>query len=910
MRLRVRTYLIIALMFASGLPLAVFWVWPHARIVETETEKVSDRYLLLAQNLSTVLELYHRDVVTTLGAFADAIADGGGAEAAVLFQDLNFREICVVDAVSGDVRTSYFPETYPCPDQMPPEKMALFQQLVSTQEVGMSRVLRPSGAAPRIYLATKSGTDLVVGAINTDFFQQTFEQVKFGRQGHALVVDHTGQVLAHPKPDWAARAVSLADLAPVVGVLNGEDGVAQFFSPALQQEMLSGFATVPGPGWGVIVPQPVSELEEVAAQFNRDSLVVLSVGLGFSLLLALVVSVQFSRRLGNIATAVRRLTQEQDGVRVRTSRDLIGVRELLALETGVNKLAADSETARSSQLAHNSNLEAANEKLRQEMTERRNAVAGQRHSEIRFRSLFESAPIPIREEDLSGMKRLIDELCLPGRAEFGRYLDEHPEFLEACGRSIRVVDANEASLALHGYTDKDQMLARVVRSLSPAAMKIVRMTVETIHEGQHGRSYETRITRTDGQVRTVQATWSVIPGHEDTYSRILLSSVDLTDRLQSEEALRQAQKMEAVGQLTGGVAHDFNNLLTVIGGNLELLDASHALDPDLAAPIHKAVRRGAELTQRLLAFSRKQPLVPQAIDLDELVAGMTNLLQRSLGEEVSVLLQTSDDRRVALADAGQVEAALLNLALNSRDAMPNGGTLTIARRSHHVDEDSKIDAPPGDYVAIHVSDTGDGMTPETLARAVEPFYTTKEVGKGSGLGLSMVYGFAKQSGGDLQIESTLGHGTTVSLYLPTADVARDCPVQHEVTETAVVGKGRKVLILEDDAGVRDYLVRLLSSSGFDGLPADGIDAAASILDESEQIDVLLSDVMLPGGTLGTEFAVDVVRRHPRIGVVFISGRPSEARLHHSPDLNGAPLLTKPFDRHELISSVLSVIRSG
>ena len=212
--------------------------------------------------------------------------------------------------------------------------------------------------------------------------------------------------------------------------------------------------------------------------------------------------------------------------------------------------------------------------LRQEMEDRQQAEQARKVSEVRFRSLFENAPIPIREEDLSGMKRMIDDLNMTDRDAFVAYIDQHPEFLEACSREIVVVDANRASLEQHGYADKSEMLPKVVSVLSPAAKKIVRMTVLAIHEGASGRSYETKITRADGSVRSVAATWSVVPGHEDTYSRILLCSIDMTDRLASEAALRQAQKMEAVGQLTGGVAHDFNNLLTVISGNVELLEAT------------------------------------------------------------------------------------------------------------------------------------------------------------------------------------------------------------------------------------------------------------------------------------------------------------------------------------------------
>ena len=379
--------------------------------------------------------------------------------------------------------------------------------------------------------------------------------------------------------------------------------------------------------------------------------------------------------------------------------------------------------------------------------ERQSAEAARQESELRFRILFENAPIPIREEDLSGMKAVIDNLGIDRAENFQSYLDKHPEFIETCARQIVVVDANRASLLQHGYKSKTELLSRVVGELSESAMKIVRMTAVALHEGARGKSYETKIVRADGKERAVVATWSVVPGHEDTYARILLCSVDVTEQRKSEEALRQSQKLETVGQLTGGVAHDFNNLLTVIGGNLEILELTGEYDPELVSPVRKAVDRGAELTRRLLAFSRKQPLSPQTINLAELVDGMRALISRTLGEQFTVETEGASKACSVFADPGQIEASLLNLAVNSRDALPEGGTLVLAVQSAVIEPNSEMELEPGEYGILSVIDTGTGMPKSTQDRAIEPFFTTKEVGKGSGLGLASVYGFAMQSGG-------------------------------------------------------------------------------------------------------------------------------------------------------------------
>ena len=548
-------------------------------------------------------------------------------------------------------------------------------------------------------------------------------------------------------------------------------------------------------------------------------------------------------------------------------------------------------------------------KAHREMEERQLAEAAREASEVRFKSLFESAPIPIREEDLSGMKQMIDDLGIKDPDAFGAYLDENPAFLEAASKTIVVVDANNASLAQHGYTEKSDMLEKVVGTLSPEAMKIVRMTVETLHSGAPGRSYDTKITRTDGAIRDVAATWSVIPGHEDTYARILLCSLDMTEHLQSEEALRHAQKMEAVGQLTGGVAHDFNNLLTVIGGNVDLMEVGRDFDPALATPIKKAVNRGAELTQRLLAFSRKQPLAPQTVDIGTLVSDMSELIARSLGDEITVEISLDPDLWRALVDPGQVEASLLNLALNARDAMPGGGTLTISSRNAVIDGSEKTDLEPGHYVLLEIADTGTGMSPEVLARAYEPFFTTKEVGKGSGLGLPSVYGFARQSGGDVQTDSALGVGTTISLYLPRSRAANAPSERPSRSIDTVNGNGKSVLILEDNADVQNYLVQTMTLQGFNVHTADDAIQARALLGAGKVYDLLISDVMLPGGVRGPEFAAELLQTCPDTRVLFVSGRPSEAKLDSYPALRSAKILQKPFARDDLILHVQNALNS-
>ncbi|MEE9140841.1 MAG: PAS domain-containing protein [Alphaproteobacteria bacterium] len=388
---------------------------------------------------------------------------------------------------------------------------------------------------------------------------------------------------------------------------------------------------------------------------------------------------------------------------------------------------------------------------------------------------------------------------------------------------------------------------------------------------------------------------------------------DITERRKIDEHLREAQKMEAVGQLTGGIAHDFNNLLTVIGGNLELL-AERVENDDglrkLVATAEEGARRAAELTQKLLAFSRRQPLHPEVINLGELVSGMTGMLRCTLGETIEVETVIPEGLWQTRADPGQVENALLNLAINARDAMPKGGSLTIETADVRLDDVAAAkhaDAAPGDYVMLAVTDTGSGMPPEVVERVFEPFFTTKEVGKGTGLGLSMVYGFARQSGGFVDIESEPGKGTRVELYLPTAEAREGRPAEADETRKDYRGQDETVLVVEDDKEVRALAVSILTGLGYHVLEAENGPAALAVMDSREPVDLLFTDLVMPGGMNGRELAEEARRRNPGLRVLFTSGYIDEWRAS-AEDAQGRPrLIDKPYRRRNLARAVREIL---
>jgi PAS domain S-box-containing protein len=391
---------------------------------------------------------------------------------------------------------------------------------------------------------------------------------------------------------------------------------------------------------------------------------------------------------------------------------------------------------------------------------------------------------------------------------------------------------------------------------------------------------------------------------------------DITDQKRVDAQLAHAQRLQAVGQLTGGVAHDFNNLLTVVLGNASVLAEDPAIDAErrirLAEMIVSAAERGAELTKRLLAFSRRQALRPEPVDVNRLIHDMEGLLRRTLGEHIEIII-VSVARRPALADPVQVESAILNLAINARDAMPGGGKLTIETRdiSHTRDgAQSDDELMPGEYVRTAVSDTGTGMPPEVMARAFEPFFTTKDVGQGSGLGLSMVYGFTKQSGGQARIESTVGRGTTVSLYLPRApdDAKVDSPPAGPADSAT---RGHEiVLVVEDEALVRRTVVGQLHALGYQVIEAESGAAALKLLAGGAAVDLMFTDVVMPGGFDGQELARQARALRPGLRVLFTTGYTEDAALRHDRLAAGTQVLSKPYRRADLARRIREALDSA
>jgi PAS domain S-box-containing protein len=479
-----------------------------------------------------------------------------------------------------------------------------------------------------------------------------------------------------------------------------------------------------------------------------------------------------------------------------------------------------------------------------------------------------------------------------------------------------IVEFNPAAERIFGIRRVDALGREMAELIMPARFRDRHRTgmKHYLASGQHeilGRRLEMTALRPDGSEFPVEL---AINATDVNGRRIFTGFLrDVTAEREAEALLRQAQKMESVGQLTGGVAHDFNNLLTIIIGNLDLaLERAQGDVQSVLEPALRAAERGAALVQRLLAFSRRQTLNPEDVDFNRLAADLEDLLRRTLGEDIEIEMKLNPQLWRALSDKGQVENALLNIALNARDAMPTGGKLTIETGNVHLDEDYAVhntEVTPGDYVMLAVTDTGKGMAAEVLERAFEPFFTTKEVGKGSGLGLSMIYGFAKQSSGHVKIYSEIDHGTTVRLYLPRQSAAVATAMDAMAMLPDHPRGGEMILVVEDDAAVRAFVVGNLRDLGYRVIEAKDGPSALSILEEPTPIDLLLTDVIMPGGMTGRQLSDEAKRRRPGLKTLFSSGYTENSIVHQGKLDPGVNFLSKPFRRRDLALKVREALEA-
>ena len=474
-------------------------------------------------------------------------------------------------------------------------------------------------------------------------------------------------------------------------------------------------------------------------------------------------------------------------------------------------------------------------------------------------------------------------------------------------REGTVIDISPSAEAILGYRPEEMIGRKGAALLHPGDLERAREEMRAARQGRATRNFDSRYVHRDGRIvpLTLSGAWLELE------QRYFFIGRDMTERIALEQQLRQSQKLDAIGHLTGGVAHDFNNLLTVITGTIDILAEAVAHSPQLAAiarMINDAAWRGADLVQQLLAFARKQPLQPQPTDVNRLVLDTAKLLRPTLGESLEIKMTLEQDAWPAMIDPSQLGTALINLAVNARDAMPSGGELILETGNVMLDASFATihaeDVGPGPYVMIAVTDTGVGIPADIRDRVFEPFFTTKEVGQGTGLGLSMVYGFVKQSGGHIKIDSKEGHGTTFKLYLPRSNESV-APIERPVT--AAEGGEETILVVEDDALVRQYVVAQLESLHYAVLAAASGREALDMIAAGRAFDLLFTDVILGSGFNGPALADEILRLRPGVKVLYTSGYTKDAMAAHGRIDPGVALIHKPYRKIELARKIRAVL---
>nr|WP_249145818.1 PAS domain S-box protein [Bradyrhizobium diazoefficiens] len=541
--------------------------------------------------------------------------------------------------------------------------------------------------------------------------------------------------------------------------------------------------------------------------------------------------------------------------------------------------------------------------------------------------LHEPMPVADRKDEIGQMlaalhllqRALVKSKQIQARArdELKAIMDHSVDGLILIDQNGLVLSFSEPAERMFGYRAED-VVGQNIRMLlaSPAASARddsvdLDSAAEAAWIGGDGRELQGK--RKDGSIFPME--WSVgnFTGGDDG-RRFVATVRDITGPKAAEEQLRQSQKMDAIGQLTGGVAHDFNNLLTVIIGTIEILGDGVTDRPELAAIarlIDEAANRGATLTQQLLAFSRKQPLDPRDVDINFLITDTTKLLRPTLGEQVEIAVKLDPAAWHAMVDTSQLSTALLNLALNARDAMPGGGVLTFETGNVVLDGASvgnNPDVAPGSYVVVAVGDTGTGIPADLRARIFEPFFTTKDIGKGTGLGLSMVYGFIKQSRGHIKVDSETQRGTTIRIYLPRSDEQVASGPAEDDTAT-LSGNHETILVVEDDDLVRTYVLAQLQSLGYVTLAASDAAGALDLADRNTPFDLIFTDVIMPGRMNGRQLADEIRKRRPAVKVLYTSGYNENAIVHHGRLDPDVMLLAKPYRKIDLAKKVREALRT-
>lgn len=864
--IRFRPLIALAFIVIAVVPVLMLGGWVANSAFNQEMSGVRQKHAVVARNLTAALSVYVNDLTAVFRSLtADIKQDAVTEPSMALAQALNFRHLCVASAAGTiDMHISLPDGRGKC---VSGEALAQLRERTEYQEIAFSDVFGDYENRPTIYIGQRlRDGNLSVGAFSTKTIVEFQTQISFDKQGHAAIVDKSGNVIAHPNLQWQAEMKNIAAVKPVALMMKGETGVTRFFSPAAKKEMVSAYTAVPRVGWGVMVPQPIEELQARAADIREAAALIMVVGLIIAAAMSWYLSGVLLGPLSSTMRSFREFAEGDLDARSPAPGRFVpqDIRELGRAFNGMIDTIASSISERKQ----------AEEALRLSEAELRKAQA-------RLLDAIENLPVGFDLYDQDERLILFNEKVLVNNAlkgtqkigmlsgDVGLQVAQSGVVADAVGREVEWADARLAAF----------------RSDTPTTIKTT-----------DGRSIlvENKTTSEGGRV---------------------VIRIDLTELLSLQEQLRNSQKLEALGQLTSGIAHEFNNMLQAISGYLEFLNSAFSEDEKNSQLVGRALRvvqGGASLTQSLLAYVGKGPLEAQVTDIGYLLSDITKLLRPTLGETVHIETRLDGQIWPVKIDPGQLQAAIINLATNSRDAMPDGGTLSIEVKNLSIEGAGSrgrfYQASRGDYVQIAVTDTGTGMPSEIIDQVTDPFFTTKAIGSGTGLGLSMVDGFIhRQSGGYVDIDSTPGEGTTITLLLPRATEMAEIAEPSTTGSPAVNGGDHEILLVEDDPAVLDALQQVLVSSGYAVRTATDCDEAQQLFRDGISVDLLLTDIVIPGKLSGADLAQEIKDTHPDMKVVLMTGYAEGDIISRGIGTSDYRLLRKPVGIDKLLDTLTEVL---
>ncbi|MEP4380871.1 MAG: ATP-binding protein [Paracoccaceae bacterium] len=857
--LSMRLVLTVAFTLIAFVPSLFLSGWVERTVLTHEIDAVKEKHLLLAKNAQLALQRYADDVETGFDLFIDAVQhDETSHHLKQVAKRLKFRSLAIYNPNAEPVRSwNVSAVGHATIDD------ETLREIVSSAPSTGTKFLPAqldSLGRPTIYIACKlANGDVAIGTLSNEFIKKIQHSITFDQRGHAAIVDSEGQLLAHPKPEWTQTIKNIAKIEPVARMMRGESGVMQFYSPAVKANMIAGYTSVPGVGWGVMVPQPFAELQARADRITQAAYISISLGVAIAAVFAWFLAGLLVRPVYAVINGTTKIAGGSLAFRVPTHSRIVP-RELRSLSENFNDMAEEIEAHHAAQTA--------------KAEEERRQLLGR---------IAENLPGVI-------FRRVVNtDGCV-----------EYPVLnmgtQKAFGLDRKSIGSDPAIF---------------VDAIVPEDRDIWSAMVEGTMTSSDTNYRDIRIKHQDGHVFFARLFGTV--RHQEGTIVWDGGAIDVTQEKSNEQRLVQNQKMQALGKLTGGVAHDFNNLLAIIIGHLELVDEK-LNDSDSIRPLTRiainAAEKGAELTSRLLAYTRNQELQPRVVNLCDLLENMQDMVVRSIGENIEVTYEQGSGPCFIKIDPGQMENAVLNLVVNARSAMPGGGMIKLQTSQVSVENEriqQNLELPSGNYVCLTVSDNGEGIEPDDLCRVFEPFFTTRKDNEGHGLGLSMIHGFVRQSGGDVTIESVPNFGTTVNIYLPICDAhLEDHPDTYEQEDTTERQAAGSILLIEDEVVVGDICNHFLEQLGYNVVRAETGEAALRKLrDHNFMFRGIVSDVVLPGKISGPQVVEYALKENPDLGVLMMSGYPEDHCKTLLSECPRAVYLRKPF-RKKIFADQISI----